>query len=339
MIQSLIDTEIGGKEFDLIKNVNHIEMIFNKIKSRLSDYLSCYKEYISQDENTEMIKKLENADNTIIIKTKNKNPDNVFREKLLVHIKKVVNEFEKIKKAYDDFFDREKLEEYSFDISTFKSQLKKYCPVIRACCNSKSEIMKKWNADFKLSKPHDLYDVFNNIVTFGDEYNEVYKYEKYIKIDKWEDFGFDTLNEENHRLIGVIGTGIIATTLNALYPEMFPGHFRQGLYALYFLSEQKTFDMPSDTSEFIMVKDSDPFYRQSITLDHNFFFPYEVYSLYTLRIYRELDKFMKQWGVEFPQEYRYAITGDFYEFVCFNKHKEDIATLGGYDDIEKYGWL
>nr|MCR4616642.1 hypothetical protein [Lachnospiraceae bacterium] len=120
-------------------------------------------------------------------------------------------------------------------------------------------------------------------------------------------------------------------------PRVFPGNYKAGVYSLHFLTNSgRGVDMPSDSSEFLMVKDD--FYSKTgiIETEHNYYFPYETFGLYTLRIFRFLaDKIKARFGKEYPVEYRYLLTNDFYDYVT-TVHRSDIATLCGNDDMLKF---
>ena len=50
----------------------------------------------------------------------------------------------------------------------------------------------------------------------------------------------------------------------------------------------KGIDMPSDSSEFCMVKDEVHSRTGTIEVEHNYFYPYQTFGLYTIRIFRFL---------------------------------------------------
>lgn len=71
-------------------------------------------------------------------------------------------------------------------------------------------------------------------------------------------------------------------------------------------------------------------------MEHNYFFPYEVFCIYTLRIYRKLcERIKNRLQKEFPCDYRFLLTNSFYEFVT-TENKANIATFAGNDDVLKY---
>lgn len=106
---------------------------------------------------------------------------------------------------------------------------------------------------------------------------------------------------------------------------------------MYFLSDgTKQIQMPSGTSEFSMVKDETWSKTGIYEMEHNYFFPYEVFCIYSLRIYRALaDKISEKFDKEYPTDFRFLLTNSFYEYVT-SENKEYIATLAGNDDVLKF---
>ena len=139
---------------------------------------------------------------------------------------------------------------------------------------------------------------------------------------------------------GVLGFGIVSNILNHMYPRTFPGNYKAGVYSLHFLTGcGKGVNMPSDSSEFLMVKDDSYSKTGIIETEHNYYFPYETFGMYTLRIYRLLEKkIFTRFQKEFPTDYRYLLTNDFYEYVT-SVHRADIATLCGNDDLLKFNTI
>lgn len=143
-------------------------------------------------------------------------------------------------------------------------------------------------------------------------------------------------------LNGVIGYGILSNILNHMYPRVFPGNYKAGIYSLHFLTgdyKKEGIDMPSETSEFLMVKDLTYTKTNIIEAEHNYFYPFETFGLYTLRIYRVIEEeIKKRFEMQYPTDYRFLITNDFYDFVTM-LNKEAITNLTGNDDILKFGTI
>lgn len=69
-----------------------------------------------------------------------------------------------------------------------------------------------------------------------------------------------------------------------------------------------------------------------------YYYPYETFGLYSLRIHRKLDEALNsEYSIKFPVDYRYVLTNDFYQFV-FEANKHYIQTLLGNDDLLKFGY-
>lgn len=157
-------------------------------------------------------------------------------------------------------------------------------------------------------------------------------------IDSIEDNELAQMAEDACYLQGVIGTGILSTVLNFIYPRLFPGHIKIGMFALYILSGKKPIDMRSDSPEFLMIKDDIRSKTGTIETEHNYYYPYETFGLYSLRIHRKLDEALNsEYSIKFPVDYRYVLTNDFYQFV-FEANKHYIQTLLGNDDLLKFGY-
>ena len=50
--------------------------------------------------------------------------------------------------------------------------------------------------------------------------------------------------------------------------------------------EETIFNLPSKSSEFLMVNDIAPASDGSIVMDQNYWYPYGLFSLYALRVFR-----------------------------------------------------
>lgn len=88
-----------------------------------------------------------------------------------------------------------------------------------------------------------------------------------------------------------------------------------------------------------MVKDDIPSKTDIIEMEHNYYFPYGTFGIYTLRIYREIQKGLQaRFQMEFPSDYRFLLTNDFYEYITAS-YSEDIRTMTGNDDVLKYNSL
>ncbi len=319
MISSLIDTEIGKKEFELLVDQAHMEQVWEVMQPRLEQYVDEY---------------LEGASHFKDMPT----PGDSFSALLSEMIKKS----DKLHDKYFDIFDMDLMEEeYSEDTEGFKAvTLKKDCDVIRKSLQSKSEALGEWKKKFYGCKSQQLYDTFYNMMCFAAEYNEEMDEDTLSGVDTIADIGLAQMSEDACYQSGVLGFGIVSNILNHMYPRIFPGNYKAGVYSLHFLTNNgKGVNMPSDSSEFLMVKDD--FYSKTgiIETEHNYYCPYETFGLYTLRIYRYLESRIEtRFHKEFPTEYRYLLTNDFYDYVT-SVHRADIATLCGNDDMLKFNTI
>lgn len=304
MIHSMTDNEIGKEEFELMVDQDHFEKVWDKIVSGTPDYFVSYLEAISQS-----------------------NPSMKPAANISFRYKQIIADHDKSSKKYIELFDPDLMEEYEEDVDGFKGTILRHqCPVIQKTLSSKAEALKDWKIQFRLAKPQELFDTFYNMISFAEEYDDNISEEELEDINTIEDIGFAQMVEDACYFTGVVGPGILSTVLNSIYPRIFPGKFKIGMFALFLLSGIKPIDMRSDSSEFLMVKDDIHSKTGIYETEHNYFYPYETFGLYASRIYRVLDELIfKQYEVKFPDEYRYVLTNDFYEYV-FDVNKDAIIT-------------
>lgn len=319
MIHSLIDTTIGKDEFRLLVDQDHLEKVWSIMKQKLEQYADSYLESIfySQETKTE-------------------------QESYAAFLTELIKKNDELKDKYSRLFNIDLMEaEYSEDTQGFKDVvLKKDCDVIRNTLQSKSESLKEWKAKFYGCKSQQLYDTFYNMMDFALDYNSDMDENSMASLDTIEACDLGLMDEHNCYQIGVIGFGIVSNILNHMYPRTFPGNYKAGVYSLHFLSGGGSgIDMPSETSEFCMIKDDGYSKTGTIETEHNFYFPYETFAIYTLRIFRVLaDKITTCYQREFPVNYRFLLTNSFYEYVI-SIHKADISTMNGNDDILKFNTM
>lgn len=314
MIHSYMDNEIWEEEFELMVDQDHFDRMWSSVCSKLPQYITSYLDYFSRT-----------------------NPSFKPEANISLYINQLINEHKKTKDKYWSIFKQNLMDDYQEDVDGFKGDvLSKRCMVIQRTLNSKTEALKDWKIAYKLAKSQELYDTFYNMFSFAADYDNDMSEDEIENIATIEEIGLSQMREDACYLQGVIGTGIVSTVLNAMYPRLFPGQFKIGMFALFMLSDKKTTDMESDTSEFLMVKDDIQSKTGIIETEHNYYYPYETFGLYSLNIYRMLDEELdKRFNVKFPDDYRYVLTNDFYQYVV-ELHKEDIKTLLGNDDILKY---
>ncbi len=321
MIQSLLDTDIGNKEFGLLTDQEHMDKVWGIMEPLVLEYADGYFEGVSHYQEKDNIMDSYVAFLNALIKTNDTLHD-------------------KYRQIFDlDIMD----EEYSEDTEGFKSVvLKKECDVIRKTLQSSSEALNEWKRNFFGTKSQLLFDTFYNMMSFAEDYDKDMTEDVMATIDTIEECGLGEMEDDSCYKTGVLGYGIVSNILNHMYPRVFPGNYKAGIYSLYFLSGidgRKGIDMPSGSSEFTMVKDETYSKTGIIEMEHNYFFPYETFSTYTLRIYRVLlDKIKLRFQMEFPSEYRFLLTNDFYEYVTL-MHRSEITTMTGNDDMLKFSTI
>lgn len=319
MQQSYLDTDIGNAEFEMLRDQEHVDFVWSVMNPIVDKYIDKYLNGITKSKGL-----LTPEDN------------------FTVFLNELIEKNDKLHDKYHEIFDLDIMEdEYAEDVEGFKSAvLKKDCDVIRNTLQSRAEALKEWRAKFYACKSKALYDTFYNMMAFAADYNEEMDEEAMQALNLVEECGLADMEEDACYQSGVLGYGIVSNILNHMYPRVFPGNYKSGIWSLYFLSDGiKVIEMPSKTSEFSMVKDETWSKTGIYEMEHNYFFPYEVFCIYTLRIYRALteairDRFKK----EYPSDYRFLITNHFYDFVT-NENKEKITTLAGNDDVLKYNTL
>ena len=315
MISSQIDSNIGKREFELLVDQNHMEEVWKVMQPRLEEYSNGYLDGVSSYKDKQTA---EDSFSSLLLDMINKN--------------------DKTRQKYCEIFDFSMMDEYAEDTEGFKSvTLKKDCDVIRKTLQSKSESLADWKKKFYGCKSQQIYDTFYNMLNYAADYEKDMKEDLIAEIDTIEAIGFSQMNEDACYQSGVLGFGIVSNILNHMYPRVFPGNYKAGVFSLHFLTNKGTgINMPSESSEFLMVKDDFKSKTGIIETEHNYYFPYETFGLYTLRIFRFLEsKIKKRFHKTFPAEYRYLLTNDFYDYVT-SIHRSDISTLCGNDDMLKF---
>ena len=315
MQQSYLDTDIGKAEFKMLRDQEHIDYVWSVMEPIVNRYVDGYLDGISYAKDLP-------------------SPQDNFT----AFLQELISKNDKLNEKYHDIFSMDAMEEYEEDTEGFKSAvLKKECDVIRKTLQSKSEALKEWKSKFFGCKSQALYDTFFNMISFASDYNEEMDEDAMQELDAVVDCGLAQMEEDACYKTGVLGYGIVSNILNHMYPRVFPGNYKAGIWSLYFLSNgTKTIETPSKTSEFSMVKDETWSKTGIYEMEHNYFFPYEVFCIYTLRIYRLLvNRINTRFHKEYPSEYRFLLTNNFYEYVT-SENKANIATLAGNDDVLKF---
>lgn len=318
MIKSYLDTVVAEKEFALMNDQNHFEKVWSRVEKKLNSYIEGY---------------FEDAQNF--------KPAVSPRDSMLAYLANVVIENDRLNFKYHTIFSKTQIASYKSNPKAFKDIcLKKDCDLIRTTLKAKTAALNEWKMKFHASKPEVMFDTFANFLEYADKYNLEITEDKMAAISEIYDITFDKMDQKGCYKSGVVGYGVVSNILGHMYPRVFPGEYRSGIFALHFLSDGnrmvEEIAMPSETSEFVMVKDNVRTKTGIIETEHNFFFPYFVYTMYALNIFRKIEIALKEkYDIEFDCNYRYLLTNDFFSYVV-GRHREEIKTLTGNDDIYKY---
>ena len=242
-----------------------------------------------------------------------------------------IQKYESVASKYRDFFDPDAMEEFADSPASFKSHLAKEVPVIAGTLNQRRPELQEWQHDFRRAKANDLLTVFSNIMDFKDDWAATKSEAVFSKFDSREEFGLDDLDsDETMTLSSVIGMGIKSIVLFHLDPRLFPQRARTDLYGLYFLSGMQDFGLASESSEFLMINDREPASNGSLIMEHNFWYPYGLFSTYAIRIFRWLDEQVRALGGAFDTKVRYVYVSHFLAAVCA-EHAEHMKVMRAHD--------
>ena len=245
-----------------------------------------------------------------------------------------IDSYEKDARKYRTFFDLEAIEEFYDDPNAFKDGLARDVPVIANTLRQRRAELKKWQVHFGGARPGDLLDVFAHVLTFRAEWSESHSTAAYAEYDSPDDFGLRSLDDDDTmKLVNVVGMGIKSITLFHLDPERLPPRGSAGLYGLYFLSGCDHFHLPSESSEFLMINDVQPASDGSLVMDQNYWYPYDVFSLYALRVYRWIEARAKTTGLGIDRRLRYVYVERFFNAVC-DQHTADLKTMRAHERFE-----
>ena len=169
MISSMIDSNVGKKEFELLSDQEHMEAVWRVMQPKLERYANEYLEGVSHYQDL-------------------RTPGDSFSAFLNEMIKKN----DKLHDKYFQIFDMDLMEEeYSEDTEGFKAvTLKKECDVIRKTLQSKSESLTEWKRKFYGCKSQQIYDTFYNMMSFAQDYDSDMDEAALADVDTIEDIGF-----------------------------------------------------------------------------------------------------------------------------------------------------
>lgn len=329
MLRSNVASETP--DFKFIEEKDHIDLVLKKFDKNLPAYLS--KLF---SEPTGDLAKLANFGT--VVKKNLKPADQIKKLDEFFHHGREKNYKDEVS-SYVDMFNEKKMEEYlELDPREFKGVLKKNCPVIRYAVWSKSERLQEWQEKFARAHAQDLLDIIANSLEFAHNYSTentepIYK-ERFMVSDflDLKDFSI----EDNYFMPGVIGAGIKSTIIYYLYPSLFNRSVKTTLYAMYFLSDEDHFGLPSKTNEFIMIDDSSSYKRKrgsesNYLIDQNYWYPYYLFMFYSKYLYDNMKQIcMKEAKYILDPKSRYVDLFTFLDFICL-QHADQIKTMTGVD--------
>lgn len=254
---------------------------------------------------------------------------------------------------YREFLDPAGLDEYEEDPRQFGRDVERDLPIIRKLVHSNRPELAVWQTKFRrvrAKKADELLRVFGNQTRYAIKMSKGVDPVARGKLDDIKSLDFADFDQgaedekvahiEGHsrnedglikygmyHISGVIGLGIISTVLWYHAPGHLPQRGRQSLAALYFLSDKDDFGLPSRSSEFLMCTANE----YGCKIEHNFFYPYSLFTLYSLRIARIMEDGFKERGVYFDPSYRFVLTEDFLTSVA-EQHEDEIKDWVDRDD-------
>lgn len=307
------------EEFQLIRADDHIARVTEKMKVGFAGY---FASLLAKAPVSDIARQLgarfkviaEPADNGDHLKT---------------CLNTAVERFEKDRGPYVQLFQPAHMDSYRENASTFRSRLVTKCPVIHKTLHSKREELHDWKMRFGKAESQEFADIFANLVDFESTYADSVDRRAFAKFDSLDEFEFGEIEDEEYSVEGVIGMGIKSAVLYHLEPELYPRRSRLDLYALYFLTGRDTFGLPSDSSEFLMVNDHVEVADQSLKVEHNYWYPYDLFSLYEMRLFRWLKSECKKHEVSLDPAYRYVYVAAFNDHICEVEDEFVKVMMGG----------
>lgn len=322
MIRST-NKELG--EYDLVRELDHVAEVWDAISRALPDY---WKGFVEAERGPDPVAQLATKFKTTGSKRKTD------REVLAPVFETSLVAYDKEAQKYRKFFDAEAIEEYQDDPNSFKQGLMRDVPVIANTLRQRRKELAEWQKHFKIAKGKDLLEIFANVLEFIDGWLEQHVPATYRDLDDPAAFGLDDLDDDDTMSMqNVVGMGIKSIVLYHLHPDRLPPRGRAGLYGLYFLSGRADFGLPSGSSEFLMINDLNPVSDGSFVMDQNYWYPYGLYSLYSLRVCRWMEQRLAEAGIALDPAMRYVYVDRFFEAVC-DQHEADLRTMRAHERFE-----
>ena len=307
-------------EFNKIRETEHMGAIWDEILSGLERYWPRFLDTVKNKKSKEASTGIFGEGDT---------PE----FKIHQYFEKTLAKYDNARDQYVDLFDAETLEEYLEDPNSFKQSLSKDIPIISQTLHSPAAELKEWKIAFRLAPPSDLLNVFINIVDFMQEWEAAECMKEFQNSEEIDDLELGELGCDEYLIQQVIGGGIQSNVMHHIDCKRFPIRNRNSLYALYFLSSQKSCGLPSDSSEFLMVGDCSIDEHGFIMMEHNFWYPYDVYWVYADRIYDWLSDKLATMNIDVNKSMKYVYVRAFSDGIC-SLHSDDIKTMRGHERFE-----
>lgn len=325
MLRSNINTE--KSDFHKVKEEIHSNQVWKIIEKNIPIY---FERMLERDNGFEELKE----SSPFSIQSSSLD----IRKQLSDIFEKGLYNYQKEEGKYKNFFSEESMHEFEDedDPKGFKSALSTKVPVILKARNSKREMMYDWQEKFAFSKASDVYSIFFNLIDFLNYYvakTDEVDFANFNEINELEEL-FILNEDDDYNVPGVIGMGIKSTILFYLNAKYFLGANKNTLYGFYFLSECENFRLPSGSNEFIMINDmrSESNRRNNVNMliDQNYWYPYDLITMYGLRAYRKLKDLCANYKYPLDDIHRFVHVNTFMAEI-WKMELENIKTMTGGD--------
>jgi hypothetical protein len=318
-------------EYDLIRVPEHVAKVWGAIEKALPEYWNKFIAAERKPESSDPVAALAaKFGKAAAPKTKAESECEILSRVF----EQAIASYEKEAAKYRKFFQPDAIEEFHDDPNSFKQALARDVPVIANTLRQRRAELREWQAHFRMARAKDLLEVFSNVMDFGDDWCGAHAVADYEDFDAPEVFELDPLDDDEAMVMAnVVGMGIKSIVLYHLHPDRLPARGRYGLYGLYFLSGREHFGLPSKSSEFLMVNDLSPASDGSIIMDQNYWYPYGLFSLYALRVFKWIEQRATKAGYSFDRSVRHVYVERFFESVC-NQHIADLKTMRAHERFE-----
>jgi len=81
-----------------------------------------------------------------------------------------------------------------------------------------------------------------------------------------------------------------------------------------------------------MVNDLHEIKEHNYKMDQNYWYPYPVFSLYAIRLYRKIKAACESMGLQLDDNYRYVYVETFLNLICDTNQDYINTMLGGDED-------